>query len=113
MRHVVKPAEASITAKPKRRWFQFSLRAMLIVMTLVTIPLGRVAYLRQMALFHDRAQARHLGEWRQEYASYEKGLSSAAEEARKRELYFHHKTLAAQYRKAIYRPWTVVTEAPP
>jgi hypothetical protein len=113
MRHVVQPAEPFVTAKLKRRWFQFSLRAMLMVMTLVAIPLGRVAYLRQMAAFHDAEQARHLGEWRQEYASYEKGLGSAAEEARRRERYFHHKTLAAQYRKATYRPWTVVNEARP
>src|SRR5436190_3472864 len=82
--HEVQPAEPDVSEKPKRRWFQFSLRAMLIVMTLVAIVLGRVAYLRQMAVYHDREQARHLGEWRQGYESFDKGLSSAAAEARKR-----------------------------
>jgi hypothetical protein len=102
-----------MNVKPKRRWFQFSLRAMLMVMTLVAIPLGRVAYLRQMAVFHDGERARCLVVWRQEYELFDKGSGSAASEAQKREVYFHHKTLADQYRKAAYRPWTVVNEVPP
>jgi hypothetical protein len=94
----------------------YSLRSLMIVVTLVCVVLGgvmgRVEYLRRWAVFHDGKQASHLVQWRQEHESLDKGLSSAAEEARKRGLYFHHKTLADQYRKVTNRPWTVVNEVP-
>jgi hypothetical protein len=101
-----------VNDKPKRHWFQFSLRTMLVVTTLAAIPLGRVAYLRQMAVFHDIEHDRHLVKWRQEYESLDKGSGSTASEAREREMYFHHKLLANQYRQAAYRPWTLVKESP-
>ena len=96
-----------MNAKPKRRWFQFSLSAMLVVMTLVAILLGRVAYLRQMAVFHDREQARHLVQWRQDYAA-----DSAREEI-DRAMYFYHHSLGDQCRRATYRPWMIVYEKHP
>jgi len=35
--------EPGMTAKPKRRWYQFSLKAILVVTTLASIPLGWLA----------------------------------------------------------------------
>src|SRR5437879_4897241 len=105
-----------MTAAPKRRWFQFSLRGLWLAVTLAAILsaiFGRSFYLHRMAVFHDDEKDRQIAEWRQEYESFGKGLNSAASEARKRELYFHHRTLANQYRKAIYRPWTAVNEVQP
>ena len=57
----------------------------MVVVTLVCVALGgvmgRIEYLRRWAGFHDREQARHLVQWRQEYASFDKGSGSAASEA--------------------------------
>jgi hypothetical protein len=35
--HEVQPAKPAMSEKPKRRWFQFSLKAMLVVLTLVAV----------------------------------------------------------------------------
>ena len=42
----MKYVEPAPNAKLKCRWYQFSLKTLLVVMTLVGIVLGRVAYLR-------------------------------------------------------------------
>jgi hypothetical protein len=41
-----RPAEPDVNVKPKRRWLRFSLKTMLVVMTLMSIPLGWLAYER-------------------------------------------------------------------
>jgi hypothetical protein len=93
---------------------KYSLRSLMVVVTLVCVVLGgvmgRIEYLRQWAAFHECERESHLVQWRQEYASLEKGSGSPASEARERELYFRHKLLAKQYRMATHRPWTVVKE---
>jgi len=93
---------------------KYSLRSLMIVVTLICVRLGgvmgRIEYLRRWAVFHERERAKHLVQWRQENASLEKGSGSPASEASERELYFRHKLLANQYRMAAYRPWTTVKE---
>ena len=45
-----------MAATPKRRWYQFSLKAMLVRMTAVGLVLGlsgRAVYMRQRTEFHD------------------------------------------------------------
>src|SRR5262245_12117282 len=44
--HEVQPAKPAVSEKPKRRWLQFSLRTMLVVMTLASVGLGWLAYER-------------------------------------------------------------------
>ena len=91
---------------------KYSLRSLMIVVTLACVVLGgvmaRVEYLRRQAVFHDAQQARHLAQWRK---SFER-TNLADLEAHERELYFHHRLLAKEYRKAAYRPWVIVTETP-
>ena len=88
---------------------KYSLRSLMIVVTLVCVVLGgvmgRVEYLRRRGAFHDREKAMHLAQWRQEYESRPEAWLD-----RERALYFHHKVLAIQYREAIYRPWTLIDE---
>ena len=48
--------------KPQRRWYQFSLRTMLVVTAIVAVPLARVAYLVRMAEYHERAADRSLAD---------------------------------------------------
>jgi hypothetical protein len=47
-----------VNDKPNRRWYQFSLRALLVVMTLAAVLTGRITYLRRMADFHRTERAR-------------------------------------------------------
>jgi hypothetical protein len=39
--------------KPLRRWFQFSIRSLLIVMTVVSVAAARTTYLQRRAGFHE------------------------------------------------------------
>src|SRR5436190_22000720 len=38
--HEIQPAELAVRDRPKRRWFQFTLRTFLLVVTLVAMGLG-------------------------------------------------------------------------
>jgi len=93
---------------------KYSLRSLMIVVTLICVGLGgvmgRIEYLRRCVTYHDRERAKHLVQWRREYELLAKGSGSVASEAREREFYFRHKSLGDQYRMAIYRPWTAVKE---
>ena len=93
---------------------KYSLRTLLIVVTLVCVLLGtwagRVEYLRRWAAFHDEEGYRHFDQWRQEYELTKR--SGSASEAHKWEVYLHHKALAIGYREAMNRPWTTVDETP-
>ena len=87
---------------PKRRWYQFSLRALLVVMTLTAAALGgRIEYLRHCALFHEREAARVQKLW-----------SEPASELDDLRMYLSHTEIAAEFRSAMSRPWTIVDESP-
>src|SRR5436190_10979545 len=45
--HEMQPAESAVNDKPKRRWYQFSLLTMLVVLTLTSVPLGYIAWERE------------------------------------------------------------------
>jgi hypothetical protein len=59
-----------VTAKSKRRWYQFSLGTLFVTVTVLCVLLGRIDYLRRRAYFHV-AEAR----WHAERIQAEKGLS--------------------------------------
>lgn len=95
----------------KRRWYQFNLLTMLVLMTLFAIPLARAGYLRRMAAFHRRELKRlsafefpRIGENEPKFAIGELD----------RQLDFHQ-AAAEAYDAASYRPWRFVqvTESPP
>ena len=98
-----------MTAKPKRRWYQFNIRTLLVVTALVTIPLARIGYMGQRAAFHHREAIRfasclkleyereHIWTWRKHtYTS----------------LVTNHTVLRDRYYAAMYRPWTIVDDSP-
>ena|SRR6185436_16084347 len=88
--------------KPRRRWYQFSLQGLLIVVTLTGAVLGgRIEYLRRRALFHEREAARFHELWSEP--------SSKLDNLRQ---YLSHRDIAYEFRAAMNRPWTTVDESP-
>jgi hypothetical protein len=87
---------------PKRRWFQFRLKTILVAPTLFAVGLGgRIEYLRRMATFHGR-------EANQFYMKYEReGRHEDFDET------VRHLQLRDSYNAAIFRPWAPVDFTPP
>jgi hypothetical protein len=51
-----------VSEKPKRRWYQISIRLLLVVTFASSLPLARIAYLQQMIAFHESEQRRIISE---------------------------------------------------
>jgi hypothetical protein len=86
---------------PKRHWFQFSLRTLLVVVSAVSILVGsRTAYLRWWADSHTREAAR-LEAQAYRGDSWEWNVRDWQE-------YSYHRRLADEYRTAVHFPWTRV-----
>ena len=76
---------------------KYSLRSLMILVTLVCVVLGgRVEYLRRMAAFHVAEGARIT----RRMDGTESNITPV----------LRHHELAAQYSRAVYRPWTIVRE---
>ena len=91
-----------MAAKPRRRWYQFSLQGLLILVTLTAVALGgRIEYLRRRALFHEREAARFHELW-----------SEPSSELDNLRQYLSHRDIAYEFRAAMNRPWTTVDESP-
>ncbi len=111
----VQPAKPAMSDKPKRRWFQFSLKTLLVATVLIAGPAARIGYLRERALFHEREAAAALppkwhlvaspGKYEEHYGSLV-GSFLVRKEAEVR-----HQELAKQYRAAMFRPWRIVDES--
>jgi hypothetical protein len=74
---------------------KYSLRSLMILVSLVCVGLGgRIAYLQQMKVYHER-------EARNEYSGFEESA--------------FHGRMALEYELAISRPWVLVRDrnAPP
>lgn len=111
--------------KPSRRWFQFSIRSLLIVITVVSVAAGRTTYLQRQAGFHENEAKQIRAKMDREFE-----IEKVRREAREREQNFYpcslslpgsredwerlevHKYLMRQYRRALFRPWTTVNESP-
>ena len=84
-----------------RRWYQFTLRTLLILMTLACLALGgRIEYLRRRALFHEREAARFHELW-----------SEPSSDLDNLRMYLSHRDIAYEFRAAMARPWTIVDES--
>lgn len=118
-----------MSTKPKRLWYQFSLRMLMAVMLALGLVLGicgRIAFLRQRARFHDDEYLRCLDSVLKIYydkhgvQSFPVGKSldevvGADEATRIRRLIARsqrHAAIADRYRHAVYRPWTIINEGP-
>ena len=98
-----------MTATRKRRWFQFSLRTLLILTTLAAtvlgVILGRINYLRRYAEFHEREAGRYIDESLEVDGLYSETDNPYAQER------LYHLRIADAYRSACHRPWTIVDES--
>ena len=90
-------------AKPKQR-FQFSLRWLIALMTVAGVLLSRVAYFRERAIFHEREAVRYESLIPGDKSQWLRGDVTPIVQA------YEHRYLADRYRRAMYRPLTVVFE---
>ena len=83
---------------PRRRWYQLSLRSLMIVVTLVCVVLGgvmcRVDYLRRWAMFHERRLEEELAIPGRGYQDSFPG--------------WYHRVMSQRFRAAMWYPWTTV-----
>ena len=96
--------------KPKRRWYQFSLRTLLVAMTFAAVLTGRITYLQRMADFHQTERARV-----QKHRNYLATVSfdtPPIEWLRLENIEAHHARLASEYKQAVWQPWVLVQESP-
>ena len=93
---------------PKRRWFQFSLRTLLLVMTVAALLMGRITYLRKMAEFH-HAETDRLQKHRQ-FLNSVSFDTPQKEWLRLDDLEVRHSGLAIEFERAVWRPWTIVDD---
>jgi hypothetical protein len=83
---------------------KYSLRSLMIVVTLACVVLGgRIEYLRRTADFYKRQRRARLLEFKAR-GEYVLALSDG-------EL-IDLMVLEARYRRAVYRPWTIVDDSP-
>jgi hypothetical protein len=124
-----------VSEKPKRRWYQFSLRALLVVMTLAGSIFARVAYLRERFLFHRTEYELNHAAIQKDFPQLVKLVNQANENANfqiigkppsqeevdsfrakvdgEEQLLRFHLALAGRYRTAMFRPWMLVDTSPP
>lgn len=97
----------SATSKP--RWFQFSLRTLLIVMTVAAMLTARIAYVRRMADYH-AAETKRLQQHRMWLLTVS-FHTPQVEWQRLDDMEARHSDLASQYQQATWRPWMIVHES--
>ena len=118
MTHEVQPAEPAVSEKPKRRWFQFSLRTMLLAITSAGILCGWVANYRcrmASAADHDEKAMWCLISSKFAVRSLVDAEAKANMDrttARMRRAADEHKRMAEACREAAWRPWVIIREDP-
>jgi AhpD family alkylhydroperoxidase len=91
----------------QRRWYQFSLRTMLVVMSIVCVILARVAYLSKCAAFHEHEAAK----CGVNPEAIHRSIST--DDFVKWVNFQEHCVLAERYRYSMLRPWTLVDTTSP
>ncbi len=127
MTHEIHSPKPAVSDKVKRRWYQFSLRTLLVTIAVLAVGLsvwGRIAFLRQRAQFHDAEALRCIesqmaidkrhGSPRMLVSLEETyGPEDAARLLGLTLKYRRHSNLAKNYRSAVFRPWTIIDESMP
>ena len=115
-----------MNAKPNRRWYQFSLKTLLVAITAVGLVLGaggRAFYLKQRAEFHDGEYLRCIdsilaiyhdkhGDQAVDQKSFDE-LMGPDGTTRVRQLVARsqrHRVVADDCRRAVLRPWIFVDD---
>jgi len=99
-----------VSEKAKRRWYQFSLWVLILIVTLAAVALGgRIEYLRRMSGYHVQQEKLFLEKMKiladkgdGKYEDYYQLAASAV----------HHKEMQRRYSAALQRPWTLVSHNP-
>ena len=86
---------------------KYSLRSLMIVVTLFAVLLGgRLEYIRRQIAFHRReAASAHAAVAEKEHQPIAAALEDWGKAA-------HHEQVAAAYERALFRPWTFVDDTP-
>ena len=121
MTREVQPAEPAVSDKPKRRWYQFSLRTLLLAMTFAGIVFGTVLpwrVHRQFCLSRAELHRSKLLDYQGEDVQFVSGLLGTDEEVlallsaqmkakyeRLKKQDESHKALASAYEHAVWFPW--------
>jgi hypothetical protein len=86
---------------------KYSLRSLMIVVTLAAVLLGaRLEYIRRQIAFHRReAESAHAAVAAKEHQPIAAGLEDWKKAA-------HHEQVANAYERALLRPWTLVDDTP-
>ncbi|MBC7855549.1 MAG: hypothetical protein IAF94_19135 [Pirellulaceae bacterium] len=87
---------------------KYSLRSLMIVVTLVAVVLGgRLEYIRRQIAFHRReAASAHAAVAEKEYLPIAAAMEHWTKAA-------HHERVADAYERTRFRPWTLVDESAP
>ena len=86
-----------MTDKPKRRWYQFSLRMLLAIPLLVGVTIGLWGWHRDYCL--------HQAEIHSQRFAPSEGIRSSPELRMNR---IRHQIVAEQYRLAVWMPWQLL-----
>jgi hypothetical protein len=107
-----------VIVTPKRRWYQFSLRTLLIAMVVASVGCGWVAnYRYRMARAADHKEEARWCLISSHYAMRgfvdgEIGASMDRHTAEMRRQAGEHKRLAEAYQKAAWQPWVIIHDVP-
>jgi|GEM_PF-1376275 len=94
---------------------KYSLRSLMVVVTLVCVVLGgvmgRVEYLRRWAEFHEQEAERCKENAPSVFGNYNKEARASQLEEEFADEVVRHTLLGRRYRSAVYRPWVIVDTA--
>ena len=121
--------------KPKRRWYQFSLIGLLLVVTMFCLLFGRIDYLKRKSAFHLSEMYKHVERIQQRKGLTEDdalGFATLSGPSARSTGSFgppegrfqlvllddddtravrHHYRLAEEFEAAVSRPWVIVDES--
>jgi hypothetical protein len=112
-RYELHSAEPAVSDKPKRRWYQLSLKTLLagtLALGLLLGVLGRVQFLRSQAKVHEQEYFRYIDSALEIHRNEPRNSENEDRTRQLIEISQWHRAIAESYHRAAYRPWQVVDE---